>query len=130
MYARAKRYLLHEEKGHIESASGVEKRNNLLFRTLRDSALQANEKNIHRLAQEGFTVIVAGSETTARMLELGVFFILTNPSVLRRLQEEATIAMPDVCRKPSIKEVEKITYLVSLFTIILLDGLIDGLKVC
>lgn len=98
---------------------------NLLFRTIRDSALQADEKNIHRLAQEGFTVIVAGGETTARTLEVGVFYILTNPSVLQRLQEEATKAMPNVSRTPSTKDVEKIPYLVSQNTIMTLTDLIN-----
>ena len=117
MYARAERYLAHEENDSDEFVSGVKDGKNLVFRTIRDSALQADEKNLHRLAQEALTVIVAGGETTARMLELGVFYILTNSGVLKQLQEEAAKVMPDVSKTPSTKDLEQTAYLVRHFSI-------------
>ena len=114
MYARARHYLLHEEEKSSDknSISNNQKMDNLVFRTIRNSALPPHEKNLDRLAQEGSTVIIAGGESTSRMLELGVFYILTNPSVLARLQEEAAKAMPDVSKTPSTKSLEDIPYLV------------------
>lgn len=116
MYARAKQYLTQEEeKSSSGSIIDTPKMDNLVFRTIRNSALPPHEKSLGRLAQEGLTVIVAGGESTARMLELGILYILTNPSVLARLQEEAAKAMPDISKTPSTKSLEEIPYLVSLY---------------
>ena len=113
MYARARQFLVHEgEKSSSHPISESQRSDNLVFRTIRNSALPPHEKSLDRLAQEAFTVTVAAGESTARMLELGVYYILTNPSVLARVQEEAAKAMPDVANTPSTKSLEDIPYLV------------------
>ena len=117
MYVRARQYLAHEgeKSSNSDSISDNQKMDNLIFRAIRNSALPPHEKNLDRLAQEAAVVIVAGGETTARSLELGVFYILNNPSVLARLQEVAAKAMPDVSKTPSAKSLEEIPYLVSAY---------------
>lgn len=114
MYGRAEEYLAHEEKVDGAVPSHAKDDKDLLFQTIRNSSLPAHEKDIHRLAQEAFSVIVAGGETTARMLESGIFYIVTTPSVLKRFQDEAVRIMPDVSKTPSAKALEEVSYVVSL----------------
>ena len=67
-----------------------------------------------RLAQEGLVMIAAGGETTSRVLSMAFFHIISNPHVLRRLQEELTAVIPDATVLPSAKVLEKLIYLVTL----------------
>lgn len=75
--------------------------------------LSEEEKRAERISQEAFVVLVAGSDTTARILTNGVFYVLSNkPTVLRRLQEDLLQVMPTSDSKPSWPELEKLPYLV------------------
>lgn len=56
--------------------------------------------------------MVAGGETTARILTLAFFYILANASVLVRLQEEIDTAVPDVGKAPALKSLENLPFLV------------------
>ena len=69
---------------------------------------------MERLAQEGFVMLAAGGETTSRVLSTAFFHILSNPHVLRRLQEELMAVIPDATRLPSVKVLEDLIYLVIL----------------
>ena len=69
---------------------------------------------MERLAQEGFVMIAAGGETTSRVLSVAFFHIISNPRVLRRLQEEITTVIPDATILPSAKTLEELIYLVTL----------------
>ena len=57
------------------------------------------EKRRNRIAQEAFTIIVAGGETTARVLTTAIYHLLANRDIaLNRLRDElnSTIVDPDV----------------------------------
>ncbi|KAL8808403.1 MAG: hypothetical protein Q9200_004294 [Gallowayella weberi] len=97
MYTRASHYLSDKAENGNEAYNSGKNAKDVdppLFNYILDSALPAHEKDVHRLAQEGFTVIVAGGDTTARVMSLGIFHLLANPRVLRRLQEELDAVMP------------------------------------
>ncbi len=83
-----------------------------LFESIDESTLPAHEKDEERLAQEGFTMIGAGGETTSRVLAIAMFHILSNPDILKRLQEEIMTVMPNASEMPSGKALEESTYLV------------------
>lgn len=70
---------------------------------------------MERLAQEGFVMITAGGETTSRILSMAFFHIVSNPSVLECLQKEIMMVMPDATKRPSVKALDKLTYLVKMF---------------
>ncbi|KAK7738498.1 hypothetical protein SLS53_006017 [Cytospora paraplurivora] len=84
-----------------------------LYRTiLSSSLLDAREKEPGRISQEAFVVLVAGSETTARILSTGSFHILENRErVLTPLWEELTQVMPDPHKRPSVQELERLPWL-------------------
>ena len=84
-----------------------------LFSSICDSSLPDSEKDIERLAQEGFVMIVAGGETVSRVLSITMFYILSHPHVLQALREEIMTVMPDVNDIPPAKSLEKLPYLVT-----------------
>ena len=59
-------------------------------------------------------MIVAGGESTARILRIAIFHILSNVDVLRRLQDEVVTAMPDVSKMLSMKVLKELPYLALL----------------
>ncbi len=107
---------------YSHSAAGRKKagtRHELYSTILSSTVLDAREKEPDRISQEAFLVLVAGSETTARVLSTGCFHVLDDKKrVMPRLQEELTQVMPDPHTRASIQELEKLPWLVSEDTLI------------
>ena len=68
-------------------------------------------------------MFVAGGESTARILRIAIFHILSNVDVLRRLQDEVVTAMPDVSKMSSIKALNELLYLVLFRALLLLSSI-------
>ena len=76
--------------------------------------LSAKEKEDVRIAQEGFVVLVAGGETTARVLTTATYHVLANrETVLRRLKDELTAIMRDPDIQVDVRTLEQLPWLVS-----------------
>lgn len=92
-----------------------------LFEELRDTEkLPAQEKTASRLTDEGFILLIAGSETPAKTLALTLFHLLSIPTKLQRLRSEITEAMPNPqASLPALNTLEKMPFL----TACLLEGL-------
>ena len=84
-----------------------------IFHTLLDSSLPDSEKTVDRLADEGFVMIVAGSETTSKILSTLFYHLLANPHCLSKVQKELDEIMPDPLQLASWTNLEKLKYLVS-----------------
>ena len=103
-----------------DSASGATlksstSRANLFHCILSSSNLSAAEKDYRRIAQEAFVAIVAGGETTGRVLATGTFHILANRAcVLPQLRLELRSIMPDPSTRPTLKELERLPWLVRI----------------
>lgn len=54
-----------------------------------------------------------GVETTANALMIGTFYMLQNPEMLKRLKKELYDAWPVLEQEPELRDLEKLTYLVS-----------------
>lgn len=63
-----------------------------IFHGLLFSSLPESEKSTARLTDEGLTIIGAGTVTTAHTLEVIFFHLLSEPTMLARLQEELASA--------------------------------------
>ena len=88
---------------------------NIFESILTSKILSAQEKRANRVAQEGFVVLVAGGETTARVLITATFHILANrETVLLRLKDELATAMADPDTQVDMKQLEQLPWLVSL----------------
>lgn len=82
-----------------------------IFHELLRSDLPPSEKKLKRLADEGQTVVAAGSLTTAHFLAVTSYHILANPAVLERLQQELRPLMPNPTEFPSLRQLEQLPYL-------------------
>ena len=71
-----------------EKAHSKNKSQSTIFQAILESDLPAHEKDLERLEHEGQEVIGAGSETSARILTLATYHVLTTPGLQQRLQAE------------------------------------------
>lgn len=65
-----------------------------IFHAIDSSSLPAQEKPLARLAQEGFVLIAAGTDSTSRALTYAIYHLLANSDLLDRLQTELSTIMP------------------------------------
>jgi len=90
------------------------KSTNVFESILANKGLSAEEKGKNRIAQEGFVVLVAGGETTARVLTTATYHLLANrETALLRLKEELASIMPDPDTQVDVKTLEQLPWLVS-----------------
>ena len=105
-----------EVKGQDDgSVKALSTRPKTLFHAIDQSSLPPHEKSPARLAQEGFTVLVAAAETISRLLSHTVFHLLANPEVLERVKEEILEAARRSNELPDIKVLEVLPWLVRDF---------------
>ncbi|KAJ5160940.1 uncharacterized protein N7482_007944 [Penicillium canariense] len=93
------------EKGKQEPSKSV------IVQALEDPTIPLQERTLDRLGDEGTTIIFAGTETTARALSVGMFHILNNKSILKKLREELD-SLPSVSNGVySHSQLESLPYL-------------------
>lgn len=102
------------EKDEIEAARIAGKRFPTIFHEILSSDLPQPEKSAKRMGEEAFVIIAAGGETTGRSLATAVFFLLSDPPATAKLKTELKEAMPNEEVVPTLKELEKLPWLVSL----------------
>lgn len=87
----------------------------MIFREVLNSDLPPEEKTIDRLWHDGQTFNIAGAETTAWTLGNITYYLLANPGILRRLQEELRGVVKDGrVEETSTAELEQLPFLVRL----------------
>lgn len=79
---------------------------------LADPTVPQVEKDPRRLEDDALFVMMAGTDAPAQVLAITLFHILNNPEVHHKLQAELLSGIPDPSTIPSLKELEKISYLV------------------
>ncbi|KAF7858483.1 hypothetical protein EAF04_009083 [Stromatinia cepivora] len=84
-----------------------------IFTAILSSSLPDTEKTDHRLGGEGFSMISAGTETTAWTLTVTTFYLLNQPETLARLSKELRDA--DAINLPWFA-LEKLPYLNATIT--------------
>ncbi|KAE8452045.1 hypothetical protein EG329_002210 [Mollisiaceae sp. DMI_Dod_QoI] len=67
-----------------------------IFHSILDSKLPEHEKRDIRLADDAQVLMMAGTLTTAWVLEVVMFWLIRQPDTLRKLKEELTAAIPDI----------------------------------
>ncbi|EXJ81909.1 hypothetical protein A1O1_07976 [Capronia coronata CBS 617.96] len=82
-----------------------------IFHEILYSSLPEVEKRTSRLADEGATVVSAGTVTTAWTLPVTVFHLLSNPDVLRKLKTELYDAIPVPTKSTPLPVLEQLPYL-------------------
>ena len=110
---------IRENQGDLETkpissvASSAAKRLNVFQSILSSKGLSDKDKDSDRIAQEGFVVLVAGGETTARVLVTATYHLLASePYVIEKLRNELTTVMVEPHSRVDVKVLEQLPWLV------------------
>jgi hypothetical protein len=76
-----------------------------------NSDLPPSEVKLDRLKQEAFSVLGAGTETTAWTLSVTTYYILANPAIHNRMKEELRPVFQKAGGRPSWTQLEQLPYL-------------------
>ncbi|PWY92200.1 putative cytochrome P450 [Aspergillus heteromorphus CBS 117.55] len=82
-----------------------------VFHAILQSDLPAHEKEPWRLNSEAQNLIHAGSETSAKSLEICLYYLLADRRMLETLRNELKTIMPEPRSTPSWTELESLPYL-------------------
>ncbi|RDW83583.1 cytochrome P450 [Aspergillus mulundensis] len=91
-------------------SSTAEKSDNLI-NALAAPSVPGHMRSPERLMNEGFALIIGGTETTARTLSVGAWHIYADEEIRRKLREELKSVMPTPESRPRWNELEKLPYL-------------------
>ncbi|KAI1769313.1 cytochrome P450 [Hypoxylon sp. FL1150] len=97
------------------TASSTEKSDDGVHRTifdaLKDPSVPSQERSAKRLEDEGMIVLIAGTETTARALSMGSYYIYQDKAILQRLRDEIRTVMPTPTSEAPWSELEQLPYM-------------------
>ncbi|KAJ6186275.1 Cytochrome P450 [Penicillium mononematosum] len=85
-----------------------------IFDALSDPAIPEAERSLQRLEDEALLVLGAGTETTARVMSVGLFYLLSNKTLFYRLRAELKPLMPTPDARPTWNQLEELPYLTSV----------------
>ncbi|KAL4897326.1 cytochrome P450 [Aspergillus ambiguus] len=91
--------------------SGSKADKSSIIDTLAGPSMPRHMRTPDRLMNEGFSLVIGGTETTARSLSLGFYHLLTNEPVRRKLREELRQVMPTPDSQPTWSQLEQLPYL-------------------
>lgn len=94
------------EKANSKAGSGT------LIDTLAAPSMPEHMRSAHRLMNEGFALVIGGTETTARSLALGAWHLFTREDIRNKLREELKQVMPTPDSQPTWNDLEKLPYMV------------------
>lgn len=88
-----------------------------LYHALLTSDLLTDLKKPERMAHEGFVILLAGSDTTARTMGVAVYHLIANPHLAQRSREELKTVMPRTQDTVELKVLQELPWLVSLSSV-------------
>jgi len=101
-----------KKTGSLGRDVGIE--TSTLFEVIDNSKLPEEEKSVHRMVDEAIGIIIAGSETTAKILTRAAYELMSNPIVLEQAREEMVNATSQLGKpRLDLADLEKLPYLVS-----------------
>lgn len=109
--------VLQEEIKHKILASldeeNTKESKSVLVSALGDPNIPTEERKIDRLLDEGTVIIFAGTETSSRALSVGMFYLLSNKSLMRKLRDELDTLPSRPDHAYSLSQLEPLPFLVS-----------------
>ncbi|KAL8929508.1 MAG: hypothetical protein Q9208_001177 [Pyrenodesmia sp. 3 TL-2023] len=98
---------------HNATETGTEQSRTNVFQSILSSSLPADEKRRDRIAQEGFILMSAGGETTARTLTTAIYHLLASAGdALCALKTELATVMEYPDSRPNLSVLEQLPWLV------------------
>ncbi|KAE8415948.1 putative benzoate 4-monooxygenase cytochrome P450 [Aspergillus pseudocaelatus] len=107
---------------HDEDTAYKKAGHRTVFHELLDSKLPPAELQRNRRRDEAFSLVTAGSGTTAYVLRGTAYHIAANPSVRQRLHDELVATIPDPQQFPTLTTLEQLPYLTAVIQ--------EGLRLC
>ncbi|KAJ5431628.1 hypothetical protein N7445_008126 [Penicillium cf. griseofulvum] len=93
------------------AASAMESKKPSVFRTVRSSSLPASENSQERLTAEGFSFVMAATESTAQTVASILYHLVDNPIILDELQEKLKLLWKETEGQPTWNDLEQLQYL-------------------
>ncbi|GFF55322.1 trichodiene oxygenase [Aspergillus udagawae] len=101
---------LQESSANLASSAMRSEKPSVL-RTLRSSALPASEKSEDRLSAEGFSFVMAATESTAQTLASTLYHLVDNPPILQELRAQLEKLLEENQGQLSWTALEQLPYL-------------------
>ena len=96
------------------SAKQDDKRSTIFHSILSSPSLPAREKGLKRLTDEGAILLIAGSETPAKVLSLILFHLTSNPRTIQRLRTELDVAKASSADSLGLTQLEQLPYMTAV----------------
>lgn len=98
----------------VETSAGQKPHAHTLYHSLLSSSMPESEKRPQRMAHEGFEILLAGSDTTARTMGIAAYHLMANPHCQERLLEQLKTVMPNPHSPVALKDLESLPYLTAV----------------
>ncbi|GLI81039.1 hypothetical protein PoHVEF18_009408 [Penicillium ochrochloron] len=98
----------------VKFLSGEKSKSGSVIEKLSSPDMPEHFRGADNLTDEGFSLVIGGTETTARSLSLGMYHLLSDPHLLNKLREELRSVMPTPESKPTWNELEQLPYLMGV----------------
>jgi cytochrome P450 len=95
------------------------KEKSVIMQALSDESIPKSERTMQRLLDEGQVIIFAGTETSSRALSVGMFYLLSNKSLVDKLRAELEQVTHIPEEELTAAKLEPLPYLVSTSYLIL-----------
>jgi hypothetical protein len=105
--------LLHRTKEFLGGKSSGSKPHPIM-EIITGPSMPEHLREAERLNNEGFSLIIGGTETTARSLAIAAFRLLSNGHIKTKLREELRTVMPTPDSRPTWSQLEQLPYLVGV----------------
>lgn len=112
----------------VKFLSGEKSKSGSVIEKLSSPDMPEHFRSAENLTNEGFSLVIGGTETTARSLSLGMYHLLSEPHLLKKLREELRSVMPTPESKPTWNELEQLPYLVIAAHVLRSCSLIFGIR--
>jgi cytochrome P450 len=89
------------------------KQKSVIMQALSDESIPKSERTMQRLLDEGQVIIFAGTETSSRALSVGMFYLLSDKSLVDRLRAELSQVAHIPETELTAANLESLPYLVS-----------------
>ena len=102
-----------EVKAEMAKGRKPQGQRTIFYDLINDDHLAAEDKTIERLENEGVSIVAAGSNTVAHTLTCISFFVISNKSILSKLQQELRPIMAEN-PEPKWNQLESLPYLTAV----------------
>jgi len=103
-------------KASIARGEQPEGQTNIFYDVLTNPQVRPQEKTDDYLQDEAHTVIGAGTATTASILTIIIFHLLSKPHIVQKLQAELEPLMTRIDGPPKWQQLEQLPYLTAIIT--------------